>query len=162
MGRRGPRPQPTKLKLLRGNPGRRRLNAREPQPEAVAPDAPEQLNEEARREWARVVGELEANGLITRLDRAALAGYCMAWSHWIDAEVKLREFGAVLKSPTKGFPILSPYWTIANTALKQMRDLLSEFGMSPASRTRVEAVDRTPEADTLTAFLAERPKVPRP
>jgi phage terminase small subunit len=62
---------------MRGNPGRRPLNAREPQPEPVAPDAPEELNEEARREWDRVVGELEINGLITRLDRAALAG--IAW-----------------------------------------------------------------------------------
>jgi P27 family predicted phage terminase small subunit len=85
----------------------------------------------------------------------------MAWSRWIDAEAKLREFGAVLKSPTKGFPILSPYWTIANTAMKQMRDFLSEFGMSPASRTRVEAAVREPRTDALTAHLAARPPVPR-
>ncbi len=29
----GPRPTPTYLKLLRGNPGKRKLNKREPQPQ---------------------------------------------------------------------------------------------------------------------------------
>jgi P27 family predicted phage terminase small subunit len=52
--------------------------------------------------------------------------------------VKLREYGAVLKSPTKGVPLLSPYLTIANRAMEQMRQFLSEFGMSPASRSRIE------------------------
>jgi len=75
---------------------------------------------------------------IRRRTSTALAGYCQAWSHWVDAEGKLREFGAVLKSPTKGFPILSPYWTIANNAMRQMLAFLTEFGMTPASRTRIE------------------------
>jgi P27 family predicted phage terminase small subunit len=138
MGRRGPRPEPTALKLLKGNPGKRPLNAREPKPALARPDPPPHLDDEGRREWDRLIEELEVHGLITKLDRAAFAGYCLAWSRWVDAEVKLREFGAVLKSPTKGFPILSPYFTIANIAMKQMHAFLCEFGMSPASRTRIE------------------------
>jgi phage terminase small subunit len=37
----------------------------------------------------------------------------------------------------------SPYLAIANKAAEQVRLLLSEFGMSPSSRTRAHA--RTPE-----------------
>jgi P27 family predicted phage terminase small subunit len=137
MGRRGPRPEPTALKLLKGNPGKRPLNEREPKPPPGAPETPAHLDEEARREWDRVVGTLEQLGLVTMLERAVLTGYCQSWSRWVDAETKLREYGAVLKSPTKGFPLLSPYLLIANKAMEQMRQFLSELGMSPASRTRI-------------------------
>ena len=64
-------------------------------------------------------------------DAGIFAGAAMRPGSW-------REFGAVLKSPTKGFPILSPYWTIANNAMRQMLAFLTEFGMTPASRTRIE------------------------
>ena len=36
MGRRGPTPEPTVLRMLRGNPGRRPLNDSEPQPEPLS------------------------------------------------------------------------------------------------------------------------------
>jgi len=42
----------------------------------------------------------------------------------------------VIKSPS-GFPIQSPYLAIANKAMDQMTKLLTEFGMSPSSRTCV-------------------------
>ena len=34
-------------------------------------------------------------------------------------------------------PMQSPYLAIANKAMEQMRAMLTEFGMSPSSRTRV-------------------------
>jgi len=139
MGKRGPRPTPTALRVLQGNPSKRPLNPREPRPPKGAPEAPPHLDAEGRAEWDRVVGLLERSGLMTQIDRAALAGYCHAWSRWLEAEAKLKEFGSVLKAPKTGFPMLSPYWTIANTALKQIRDFAAEFGMSPASRSRLYA-----------------------
>ena len=42
----------------------------------------------------------------------------------------------MVKSPN-GFPIQSPYLAVANKAMEQMRAMLTEFGMSPSSRTRV-------------------------
>ena len=51
----------------------------------------------------------------------------------------------MLKSP-HGFPVQSPYLAVANRAMEQMRSLLSEFGMSPASRTKV-SVEPIPEDD---------------
>jgi P27 family predicted phage terminase small subunit len=159
MGRRGPRPEPTALKLLKGNPGKRPLNEREPRPSPGAPEAPAHLDEEASREWDRVVGTLDQLGLVTTLDRAALAGYCQAWSRWVDAEMKLREYGAVLKSPIKGVPLMSPYLTIANRALEQMRQFLSEFGMSPASRTRIRTDE--PPAPAVPRLTANGKKADR-
>ncbi len=102
---------------------------------------PEHLSEEAEREWQRISGELESLGLLSRVDRAALAGYCQAWARWVEAEQQLKRFGVIVKAPS-GFPVQSPFLAIANKALEQMRQFLTEFGMTPASRTRIHAEPR--------------------
>jgi len=71
------------------------------------------------------------------LDRAAFTAYCVSWSRWLEAETYLRKYGAIVKSPT-GYAMMSPYLYVATGAMKAMHDFLSDFGMSPASRTRVD------------------------
>jgi hypothetical protein len=104
----GPPPTPTNLKLLRGNPGKRQLNQREPDPEPSIPSCPQHLNKVARREWRRVTKQLFALGLVTQLDRSALAAYCDAYSRWAAASIEIQHFGLILKSPS-GYPMQSPY-----------------------------------------------------
>ena len=41
MGRRGPPPEPTPLKLWKGNPGKRPVNTREPVPRRDSPQCPD-------------------------------------------------------------------------------------------------------------------------
>ena len=150
-GRSGRKPKPTHLKLLEGNPGHRPLNRNEPKPRPTVPYCPSHLSKEAKKEWRRIVPELAAVGPITRIDRAALAMYCEAWGRWLEAEEALRKYGVMVKSPS-GFPMQSPYLAVANKAMEQMRGLLTEFGMSPASRTRIsvqEPSDFDPEAEAL-------------
>src|SRR4051812_31093346 len=89
--KRGRKPKPTALKRAEGNPGKRRLPANEPTPEIAAPDCPAHLTAGARAEWDRLAPELEANGLLTRVDRAALAGYCVLYARWAEAEEQLKE-----------------------------------------------------------------------
>ena len=134
----GRRPKPTLVKLVTGNPGRRPLNAREPKPEPAIPSCPEELPEAAKREWRRVAAELHTLGLLTRLDRAALAGYCEAWAQWLDAVAAVQRSGTIVKAPS-GYPIQNPHLAIANAAFARLRAMLVEFGMSPAARSRVAA-----------------------
>ena len=133
----GPPPIPTKLKLLRGNPGKQKLNKREPKPPASLPSCPAHLGRIAKQEWRRICKQLHAVGLITQLDRAGVAAYCIAWARWFEAEQKIRKLGAVVKSPN-GWPMQNPYLAIANKAMRQMTSYLNEFGMTPAARTRIE------------------------
>jgi phage terminase small subunit len=54
---RGRRPKPTRMKILTGNPGKRRLNENEPKPEPSVPDCPSELGPVARQEWDRLVAQ---------------------------------------------------------------------------------------------------------
>ena len=75
----GKRPLPTHLKLLRGNPGQRRLPD-EPQPEQL-PDVPEPppfITGYAADEWWITGTELHRLGLLTKVDVPALAAIATA------------------------------------------------------------------------------------
>jgi P27 family predicted phage terminase small subunit len=133
---RGRRPKPTRMKVLTGNPGKRPLNEHEPRPIPVVPDCPPELGLAAQREWARLVGELSSLNMITKLDRAALATYCGAYALWAEATEAIQKFGAMVKSPT-GYPMQSPYISIANRQAEIMMRIASEFGFTPASRSRI-------------------------
>src|SRR6195256_2060877 len=132
------RPKPTRLKVLTGNPGKRPLNETEPRPEPAIPDCPTELGEVARREWNRLAGELASLKLLTNLDRAALAAYCGAYALWAEATEAIQKYGSMIKSPS-GYPVQSPYLAIANRQAEIMMRIASEFGFTPASRSRISA-----------------------
>lgn len=151
----GRRPLPTALKILRGNPGNRKLNRAEPKPDTRIPVCPRHLKGEARSEWRRTSRELHRLGLLTTIDRAALAAYCQVWARWVKAECEVERIGEVVKAPETGYPIQNPFLSVANAALKQMRAYLVEFGMTPSSRSRLTVA---PEAgqDPAETFLFGR------
>ena len=115
----GRRPKPTKLKLLQGTQRSDRINRQEPEPKPEIPNCPKHIQGESRREWKRITKELGAVGLVTRVDRAAIAAYCEAYGRWSEAVSKLHEKGLLVKAPS-GYPILNPYLSIINSALDQM------------------------------------------
>jgi P27 family predicted phage terminase small subunit len=115
------------------------------------PVVPEHLSDAAKTEWTRMGEQLHRLGLLTSIDRSAFAAYCVIYARWVEAEEALKKTGPVVKSPS-GFPMLSPFYTVANQSLAQMRAYLTEFGMTPSSRSRTSV--RTGEnADPLEDFL---------
>jgi P27 family predicted phage terminase small subunit len=133
---RGRRPKPSRMKALTGNPGKRPLNPHEPRPEPAAPECPPELSPTARQEWERLTAELSKLNLITHLDRGALATYCGAYALWAEAMVQIQKYGTMVKSPT-GYPMQSPYLGLANRQAELMMRIASEFGFTPASRSRI-------------------------
>ena len=138
MTKPGAKPKPTRLKVLHGTVRKDRTNSHERDVKTAIPTCPRELSPVAKREWKRVARVLAEMGLLSTIDRAALAGYCQAWATWIDAQAALQKHGVIMKSPN-GYPMQSPYLAVANKAFEQMRLMLAEFGMSPSSRTRVHA-----------------------
>src|SRR5262245_40890875 len=113
-------------------------NESEPRPDPAIPDCPSELGEIAQKEWNRLVGELASLGLLTNLDRAALAAYCGAYALWAEANEAIKKYGTMIKSPS-GYPVQSPYVAIANRQAEIMMRIASEFGFTPASRSRISS-----------------------
>lgn len=150
MAGRGRPPKPTQIKILEGNPGKRKLNESEPKPDIKAPTCPDFLSDYAKVEWRRITPLLLRVKLITEIDRAALAMYCQTYGRWRHAEEKIKADGLMKISPN-GYEIQNPYIAISNKAIEKMRGLLAEFGMSPATRSRVKAEENTD--DPVEEFL---------
>jgi P27 family predicted phage terminase small subunit len=137
---------PTALQLIRGNPSKRPPLADEPKPDLSKPAAPAVLRGPAAEEWDRIIETLYINGLMTDLDRAALAAYCISYGRWVDAEEALAAMAAkdpitrALMIRTKdGNAIQNPLVGVANQAKLAMVRFAAEFGMTPAARSRVSA-----------------------
>lgn len=141
----GRKPKPTALKIAAGNPGKRPLNRREPKRDGSAPSCPRWLDPEAKAEWRRIVPILVAQKVTSRVERASLAAYCMAWSHLKRAEKELLRDGLTYMSG--GIRKKNPAASIFHEALTELRSLASEFGLTPSSRSSVE-----------TGFLIDMPE----
>ncbi len=96
---RGRKPKPTALKVLEGNPGKRRINGLEPKPPASLPTCPGHLSAAAKAEWKRIAKSLNQVGLLTQVDRATMAAYCQTYGRWVEAEEKLAETPLILRTP---------------------------------------------------------------
>lgn len=138
MAQKGRKPKPTAMKQLEGNPGKRKLNSNEPQPERTAPECPDWLSDEAKAEWQRLADVMEAMGILTEIDMAAFAGYCQSYARWKEAEEFITRHGAIVKTPS-GYWQQVPQVSIAQQYLKDMHKFAEQFGLTPASRSRIVA-----------------------
>ena len=158
-----PRPKPTRLKILSGNPGHRPLNEREPKPAIPTelPEAPLPLSRVARKEWTRTGGILLRMRVLTEADLAAFAAYCVVFGRWQEAENDVRRRGVMVPAkPRSKNLIQNPFLGIANKALQQMLRLLAEFGLTPSTRTRIVAGEAS--QDDAERRKAERHLGPQP
>ena len=134
---RGRKPKPTALKELEGNPGKRRLNQREPKPTGDLYAAPGWMTDSQREGWAYAITH-SPHGLLKHLDRSVLAIWVVAEDLHREAAEKIAQYGLLTKSPNAGLPLQSPYLAILNKQAQLMLKAGSELGFSPASRTRVQ------------------------
>ena len=138
MAVRGRKPKPTALKQLEGNPGKRPLNTAEPVPPKGTLKCPVWLEPEAKKEWKRLAPSLEAMGVLTMADLTAFSGYCQAYARWKEAEEFITQHGSIFQTPS-GYVQQVPQVSIAQQNLKIMQSFCSEFGLTPACRSRIIA-----------------------
>jgi P27 family predicted phage terminase small subunit len=157
MGRRGPPPKPTMLKLVAGNPGGRPLNMHEPIPPAGEPTPPDWIDDRARAVWAQVVPRLSSIGLARTIDWPMLARYCQLLVMWADATAFIAKNGPTYpqRAPGKdgkpGRVIGSKLWPEQTMIPRLNRELLAlegQFGIGPAARSRIQVhTEKTSKGD---------------
>lgn len=130
-------PIPTKLQELRGNPGKRKLNQFEPQPSIRTPTMPSWLSVDAKAEWKKIVPELKKLGILTIVDRVALGAYCQAYAELLAATELINRHGRLLTSDGKVFA--NPACQLQKSAFDTVHKFLTQFGLTPASRSRLTA-----------------------
>ncbi len=136
MKRTGPPPTPTALKIIRNNPGRRPINGHEPQPPAAPSVAPPRwLQGEALALWTELAPALVKIGLLTVVDREALASGCRWWAIYRTADAALKR-RLIDTTPSNGRQP-RPELAIAQKAHEQALKILTRFGITPAERVRL-------------------------
>src|ERR1035437_9553281 len=150
------RPKPTILKELAGNPGGRPLNDCEPQPPKGVPEMPKGMGLAAKRMWRKWTKELIALGVMSTVDGTALEQACVSAAF---AEKFYRE---ALPSPTVNEFAgmneetgeiyykrkVNPAFIGYIAASKNVKAFLIEFGLTPASRSKLK-IEKETESDEL-------------
>lgn len=137
MGKRGPAPKPTVLRVLEGNPSHRPLNKREPKPRIATPTPPAGLDKAARAHWNLLIAELERiPSLLTAVDGGVLAMICQAHSEWEQADAIVQESGLTI-NVKDGQVWPHPAVKIRDVAAKRYKALAAEYGLTPSSRSRI-------------------------
>ncbi|MHC4138045.1 MAG: phage terminase small subunit P27 family [Planctomycetota bacterium] len=120
-----------------------RLQQRHDGQARTASHADHWLDKEAKAAWRRLVPQLDNMGVLTRVDGNALARYCRLWSRWKKAEEFLMERGEVYLAKDQNGQLkdVKPYpqVRIAAQLTEQLLRLEAQFGLTPASRARLEA-----------------------
>ena len=156
MSARGPLPKPHALRVLEGNAGKRSLDlSAGVNPRIEVPSAPRHLGKEAAKEWKRITPILYELGLISGLDRAALALYCQAAGRLSELETAFN--GQVQSKVDAGANYADAVYEASHTVTpsgyaqqsvivqligkhrEQLNRYLMHFGLSPAARGRVQA-----------------------
>jgi P27 family predicted phage terminase small subunit len=139
----GPAPKPTAIKIAQGNPGRRRLNDREPDARIISrlPTPPDELGARGARMWKVYGRELIEAGLLTVLGLPCLRRWCIAFEIYETARELVAKTGIVLPAKGGGGAYLNPAYNAQSMAAKEMHQCELEFGMTPASATRVKVAN---------------------
>jgi P27 family predicted phage terminase small subunit len=170
MGARGPAPKPSNLRVMQGNPSRRPLNRREPQPskpKALPVPAILRADKRAYQIWKEVSPELRHCGLLTALDPYVFALFCKAWATFWEAQDFVDKHGQmfVMRDPPvdrndpedKGrIKYLQQYPQVAIAAkyLQIAGTYADRLGLSPAARSRIQLpmVEQSSDKDEARIF----------
>lgn len=136
-------PTPTALKIMQGNPGKRALPKDEPKPTEIEPTRPGKLSERAHAEWDRLAPILQRMRVLTEADGAALGMLCADIAELEEITAEIEKTGKVIKNKRSGAIRLNPLIALQSQLNQRVTTGLREFGLSPASRTKV----RTAKAD---------------
>lgn len=135
MGKRGPAPKPTALRLLHGDQPKRINKDEAPTPEGL-PTCPANVSAEVREVWQYAISNLIVMGIATPPDRDALLCYC-------EAVVAHRRASAILAAESlvvtgeQGGKIQHPAFRTQTTAAATIKALAREFGFTPSARSEI-------------------------
>lgn len=147
------RPKPTAIHVLLGHQ-KSKLPKHEPKPKRCLPPTPAFLSARAKYHWNRYGPLLERIGVLTISDEGSLALLCESFGEYLEARDMVAKEGMTYTSENKDGGVLiklHPLVRVMSDCDRRMRAWFVEFGMTPASRSRIIAVDPKAEDEESTA-----------
>jgi len=163
---------PTSLKIAQGDARKIGMNklrekyASEPQGPRGLPSCPGHLKGRAREAWGFLVAKLEQMDIDRQADALMLEGAAVNYARAVEADILIARDGAVVEESVideeSGERVVlkrktHPAVAISKESWRLAKVFLSEFGLSPASLSRV-SVDPGGKGEDLAEILSR----PRP
>jgi len=136
--------KPTALHLLNGNPSKiKDLGKNEPKPKPATGELkpPAWVNSDGKKMWKRLAGQLQAVGLLTEADLESFTMLCQSYGDYVAGEKDMKKNGRYCKHVNKfgaENEVERPVARATHRAFERYRFLCSEFGLTPASRGKIE------------------------
>jgi P27 family predicted phage terminase small subunit len=133
----GPPPKPVEQKRALGNPGKQKLPntaeiaALEPLDDSV----PAHLGPDGRELWQGVTAA--ASRWLAPSDSLALLMLCELYDRRTEYKKCMTDYGTLIQRPNDGHLVANPAAQLLIQTEKQITDLASVLGLTPADRTRM-------------------------
>ncbi|WP_077616920.1 phage terminase small subunit P27 family [Caenibacillus caldisaponilyticus] len=150
---------PIELQLINGNKNRltkseieqRREAEKKIKPKSNKVKPPAWLNDVAKKEFKRIVKEMQELEILTNVDVDALALYCDAYASYIECTRIIDEEGMMVEYTNKAAEtnkVPHPLLTKKKQLAEQMKALATEMGLTPASRAKLAMPKEQPKEPT--------------
>ena len=149
---RGRTPRPTKLKILQGEPNKDRINENEPEAPKGRPPMPRGLDAIGKKAWVEICESLEALEILSVVDGPALEFYAHTYSDYRIAKQHIKKHGHVITE--NGYMKRNPACAEMHQNKGELLRLLTEFGLTPASRSRLVVPGAKKAFEVLDELLA--------
>jgi P27 family predicted phage terminase small subunit len=172
---RGRKPKPISQQITEGDRrrhGRLKLATKSnPQPACGLPACPHYLRGHARAAWNVWSAELQAMGLDSAADAQLLEAACVNFQTAVTAHLQIQKQGEVVEeliiARDSGKVIghrvrKNPWVTVREHAHRLLLSFCSEFGVSPAARTRLNIERPRTDEDEIEKILSGPPVAREP
>jgi len=151
MGKRGPAPKPTPLRLLHGDTADR-INHDTPEPAPGDPVCPEDVSDEVRQVWDYTLQNLIVMGIASPADRDSLRCYAEAVvTHRRACAILARE--EVVGPGAMGGMVVNPAVRVQRDTAAVIRAFAGEFGFSPSARSEIRKGEASHDGTTSARYL---------
>jgi len=136
---------PTEVKKQRGTLRSDRQNSNEPVLVPTIPPIPTWLSEDGQKAFSDLSNLLYDMSVLTEADCLSLTLLCDSYSEYKKAKEVINEFGSTMEVVSRegnSKSVIRPEVQIANQSFVRVFQLLKEFGLTPSSRAKVNALEK--------------------
>lgn len=135
----GRKPLPTQLKIVTGNPGKRKVNKNEPVAPTERPQPPAHLSVKEKRHFVEICDFLEGMKILSSADKYTIELAAHYWEDYLITKKAVKKARFQDAFDKEGNKTVKSHPSVAqrNASVKMLNSLLGELGLTPTARTRL-------------------------